>query len=306
MNKQLPNIAFIGLGNMGAPMALNLLKSGFTVSVFDLVQAAMDQLEQAGAKQATSAADAIKEADVVISMLPAGKHVESLYLGENGLINQLQAGTLVIDSSTIDALTSKAVANILVEKNIHFIDAPVSGGVGGATAGTLTFIVGGKEQDYVTALPILQAMGKNIFHAGGHGAGQVAKICNNMLLSVLMLGTSEALQMAIDNGLDPKVMSDIMLQSSGRNWTLELYNPCPDVMPNVPSSNDYQGGFMVDLMKKDLGLAMDTGLKSQSATPMGALAQSLYNIHSQQGNGQLDFSSIFNLFSKQYSKQEKQ
>jgi 3-hydroxyisobutyrate dehydrogenase len=299
MPNQLPKIAFIGLGNMGAPMAHNLLKAGFSVSVFDLVQAAMDNLEQAGATPANSASDVVQGADVVISMLPAGKHVESLYIGDNGLINQLKAGCLVIDSSTIDAATSKVVANELAKKSIHFIDAPVSGGVGGATAGTLTFIVGGREQDYATALPILQAMGKNIFHAGGHGAGQVAKICNNMLLSVLMLGTSEALQMAIDNGLDPKVMSDIMLQSSGRNWTLELYKPCPDVMPNVPSSNDYQGGFMVDLMKKDLGLAMDTGLKSQSATPMGALAQNLYSIHSQQGNGQLDFSSIFNLFSKQ-------
>lgn len=299
MQKKHPNIAFIGLGNMGAPMAHNLLKAGFTVSVFDLVQPAMDQLEQAGATQAKSAVEVVINADVVISMLPAGKHVESLYMGDNGLIKHIKNGALVIDSSTIDAATSKRVANTLDKKGIHFIDAPVSGGVGGATAGTLTFIVGGKEQDYATALPILQAMGKNIFHAGDHGAGQVAKICNNMLLSVLMLGTSEALQMAIDNGLDPKVMSDIMLQSSGRNWTLELYNPCPDVMPNVPSSKGYQGGFMVDLMKKDLGLAMDTGLKSQSATPMGALAQSLYSIHSQQGNGQLDFSSVFNLFSKQ-------
>jgi len=299
MHNQHPKIAFIGLGNMGAPMAHNLLQGGYSVAVFDLVQNAMDNLEKAGATQALSAADVVKGADVVISMLPAGKHVESLYLDKDGLINHLKAEALVIDSSTIDAATSKMVASKLAEKNIHFIDAPVSGGVGGATAGTLTFIVGGKALDYATALPILQAMGKNIFHAGDHGAGQVAKICNNMLLSVLMLGTSEALQMAIDNGLDPKVMSDIMLQSSGRNWTLELYNPCPDVMPNVPSSNDYQGGFMVDLMKKDLGLAMDTGLKSQSATPMGALAQSLYSIHSQQGNGQLDFSSIFNLFSKQ-------
>lgn len=299
MDKLQTKIAFIGLGNMGGPMAHNLLKAGFEVCVFDLVQAVMDNLEQAGAKQAQSASDAVQGANVVISMLPAGKHVESLYIGENGLINQLKAGTLVIDSSTIDASTSKLVARQLAEKNIRFIDAPVSGGVGGATAGTLTFIVGATEQDYSRALPILQVMGKNIFHAGEVGAGQVAKICNNMLLSVLMLGTSEALQMAIDNGLDPKVMSDIMLQSSGRNWTLELYNPCPDVMPNVPSSKNYQGGFMVDLMKKDLGLAMDTGLKSQSSTPMGALAQSLYNIHSQQGNGQLDFSSIFNLFSKQ-------
>jgi 3-hydroxyisobutyrate dehydrogenase len=298
MQKQLPKIAFIGLGNMGSPMALNLLKAGYAVCVFDLVQATMDNLEQAGAKSANSALEVIQDVDVVISMLPAGKHVESLYIAENGLVSHLKSGTLVIDSSTIDASTSQLVATKLAEKGIHCIDAPVSGGVSGAAAGTLTFIVGGKEQDYATALPILQTMGKNIFHAGDHGAGQIAKICNNMLLSVLMLGTCESLQMAIDNGLDPKVMSDIMLQSSGRNWTLELYNPCPDVMPNVPSSNDYQGGFMVDLMKKDLGLAMDTCIKSQSSTPMGALAQNLYSIHSMQGNGQLDFSSIFNLFSK--------
>ena len=292
-------IAFIGLGNMGGPMAHNLVKAGFSVCVFDLVQSTMDTLEQAGATQASSAIEAVRDADVVISMLPAGKHVEALYASEGGIDQHLKANSLVIDSSTIDAATAKKVAAHLSTQNIKFIDAPVSGGVGGATAGTLTFIVGGTVEDYAQALPILQAMGKNIFHAGEVGAGQVAKICNNMLLSVLMLGTSEALQMAIDNGLDPKVMSDIMLQSSGRNWTLELYNPCPNVMENVPSSNKYQGGFMVDLMKKDLGLAMDTGIKSQSSTPMGALAQSLYTIHSQQGNGQLDFSSIFNLFSKQ-------
>lgn len=299
MQKQSTKIAFIGLGNMGGPMAHNLVKAGFAVCVFDLVQSTMDALEKAGATQAKSAAEAVNDADIVISMLPAGKHVEALYASEGGIGQHLKANALVIDSSTIDAATAKKVAAHLAKQNIKFIDAPVSGGVGGATAGTLTFIVGGTSVDYAQALPILQVMGKNIFHAGDVGAGQVAKICNNMLLSVLMLGTSEALQMAIDNGLDPKVMSDIMLQSSGRNWTLELYNPCPDVMENVPSSNNYQGGFMVDLMKKDLGLAMDTGLKSSSSTPMGALAQSLYTIHSQQGNGQLDFSSIFNLFSKQ-------
>jgi 3-hydroxyisobutyrate dehydrogenase len=297
-----PNIAFIGLGNMGGPMAHNLLKTGHKVSVFDLLQSAVDGLAADGARAASSAVDAVQGADMVISMLPAGKHVEALYLGtdgvENGLEQHLAKGTLVIDSSTIDAGTSQKVAQQLAEKGIAFIDAPVSGGVGGATAGTLTFIVGGEKADYQRALPFLEAMGKNIFHAGGHGAGQIAKICNNMLLSVLMVGTSEALQMGIDNGLDPKVMSDIMLQSSGRNWTLELYNPCPDVLPNVPSSNNYQGGFMVDLMKKDLGLAMDTGLKSQSSTPMGALAQSLYAIHSMQGNGSRDFSSIFEMFSQ--------
>ncbi|MGS2719014.1 3-hydroxyisobutyrate dehydrogenase [Paraglaciecola aestuariivivens] len=299
MQQHTTQIAFIGLGNMGGPMAHNLVKAGYAVCVFDLVQEAMDKLEAAGATQAATANEAVKNADVVISMLPAGKHVDALYTSDTGIAKDLKANALVIDSSTIDTATAKHVAAALAKQGIEFIDAPVSGGVGGATAGTLTFIVGGSEQNYATALPILQAMGKNIFHAGEVGAGQVAKICNNMLLSVLMLGTSEALQMAIDNGLDPKVMSDIMLQSSGRNWTLELYNPCPNVMENVPSSNGYQGGFMVDLMKKDLGLAMDTGLKSHSSTPMGALAQSLYTIHSQQGNGQLDFSSIFNLFSKQ-------
>ncbi len=296
------NIAFIGLGNMGGPMAHNLVKAGYSVCVFDLVQDAMDKLEEAGAKQAATANEAVKGADIVISMLPAGKHVESLYSAETGVAAQLKTNALVIDSSTIDTGTAQRVAATLAAKGIQFIDAPVSGGVSGATAGTLTFIVGGTEQNYANALPVLQTMGKNIFHAGEVGAGQVAKICNNMLLSVLMLGTSEALQLAIDNGLDPKVMSDIMLQSSGRNWTLELYNPCPNVMDNVPSSNNYQGGFMVDLMKKDLGLAMDTGLKSQSSTPMGALAQSLYSIHSLQGNGKLDFSSIFNLFSQQENK----
>ena len=289
-------IGFIGLGNMGGPMAHNLLKAGHQVTVFDLVEDAVKELKNAGAHAADNANEVAHDADFVVSMLPAGRHVESLYLGEGGMHTVLQSNTLVIDSSTIDAATAKKVAGALSEKGIRFVDAPVSGGVGGAKAGTLTFIVGGSRDDFGAVKPVLEDMGKNIFHAGEQGAGQIAKICNNMLLSVLMVGTSEALQMAIDNGLDPKVMSDIMLQSSGRNWTLELYNPCPDVMENVPSSNDYQGGFMVDLMKKDLGLAMDTALKSHSSTPMGALAQSLYAIHSQQGNGGLDFSSIFQMF----------
>ena len=300
-----PKISFIGLGNMGAPMALNLLKAGMQVCVFDLMPQAVAKLVEQGASGAASVLEVVKDADVVISMLPAGKHVEALYLGSEqhgGLISVLAKNCLVIDSSTIDAATAQKVGKALATQGLRFIDAPVSGGVGGATAGTLTFIVGGEQQDYQDALPVLQLMGKNIFHAGALGAGQVAKICNNMLLSVLMVGTSEALQLAIDNGLDPKVVSDIMLQSSGRNWTLELYNPCPDVMPNVPSSKAYQGGFMVDLMKKDLGLAMDTAIKSQSTTPMGSLAQSLYAMHSLQGNGQLDFSSIFSMFSKHSNK----
>lgn len=291
------NIAFIGLGNMGGPMAINLVKAGHQVNVFDLSQAAIDEVVVVGGKQSQTTAEAVKDADFVISMLPAGKHVESVYLGENGLINHLSTNTLVIDSSTIDSATAQKVAKELGSKGIHFVDAPVSGGVGGAKAGTLTFIVGGEATDFDSAKLVLEAMGKNIFHAGAHGAGQVAKVCNNMLLAVLMAGTSEALQLGVDNGLDPKVLSEIMLQSSGRNWTLEVYNPCPGVMENVPSSNDYQGGFMVDLMAKDLGLAMDTCVKSQSATPMGSLARSLYAMHATQGNGKKDFSSIFETFS---------
>ncbi|ALO34370.1 3-hydroxyisobutyrate dehydrogenase [Colwellia sp. MT41] len=293
------NIAFIGLGNMGGPMAINLAKAGHQVCVFDLSADAVAHVVAAGASTKASAIACVQGAQFVISMLPAGKHVDAVYLAENtGLINHIEAGCLVIDSSTIDAATSCKVAKALATKDINFVDAPVSGGVGGAVAGTLSFMVGGSTEEFAQAEPILMAMGKNIFHAGVHGAGQIAKVCNNMLLSVLMVGTSEALQLGLANGLDPKVLSNIMSKSSGSNWTLDGYNPCPGVMDNVPASNDYQGGFMVDLMAKDLGLAMETSLASQSSTPMGALARSLYAMHAASGNGSKDFSSIFKLFNK--------
>lgn len=293
-------IAFIGLGNMGGPMAINLVKAGHQVCVFDLSATAVNLVVEQGATTATKASDCVDGADFIISMLPAGKHVDAVYLGEEtGLINYIAAGSIVIDSSTIDAETSQNVAKALAEKGIEFVDAPVSGGVGGAVAGTLSFMVGGSINEFEKVKPILSAMGKNIFHAGEHGAGQVAKVCNNMLLSVLMVGTSEALQLGLANGLDPKVLSNIMSKSSGSNWTLDVYNPCPDVMEGVPSSNDYQGGFMVDLMAKDLGLAMETALLSKSSTPMGALARSLYAMHAASGEGSKDFSSIFKLFNKE-------
>jgi len=288
-------VAFIGLGNMGGPMALNLQKAGFQVQAFDLSKDALAAVAAAGAVAADSARAAVQGADFVISMLPAGKHVIGLY---QDVRSEIKAGALVLDCSTIDAQSARQVGQLLADAGIAFIDAPVSGGVGGAKAGTLTFIVGGSAENFQRANDVLSAMGKNLFHAGEVGAGQIAKICNNMLLSVLMVGTSEALQLGVDNGLDPKVLSDIMLKSSGRNWTLELYNPCPDVLPNVPSSNNYQGGFMVDLMAKDLGLASECAQQSQSATPMGALARNLYVQHQRQGNGKLDFSSIFRFFSK--------
>jgi 3-hydroxyisobutyrate dehydrogenase len=291
-------VAFIGLGNMGGPMAINLVKAGHAVTAFDLSAAALEQVKAEGAAVTATAAEAVTGAEFVISMLPAGKHVIGLYLGEQGIAGNISKEALVIDCSTIDADSARKVGAGLAAQGIAFIDAPVSGGVGGAKAGTLTFIVGGDAAHFERAKTVLGNMGKNLFHAGAVGAGQVAKICNNMLLSILMVGTSEALQMGVDNGLDPKVLSDIMLKSSGRNWTLELYNPCPDVMPNVPSSNGYQGGFMVDLMAKDLGLALEAALQSQSSTPMGALARSLYVAHQRAGNGKLDFSSIFKLFEK--------
>lgn len=293
-NTAKPNIAFIGLGNMGAPMAENLLKAGYVLSVYDLSEEATARLQQAGASVADSPKAAASNAQVVISMLPAGKHVHSVYLGDdgdNGLLAELPKGTLVIDSSTIAAADARLVAKAASKLGIDFLDAPVSGGTGGAIAGSLTFIVGGSDDAFAKAEPILAVMGKNIFHAGDHGAGQVAKICNNMLLGILMAGTAEAINLGVKNGLDPKVLSDIMLQSSGRNWTLEVYNPYPQVMENVPSSNGYKGGFMSKLMQKDLNLAMQTAKDTDVETPMGAKATELYEAHALE-NGDKDFSSI--------------
>lgn len=293
-----PNIAFIGLGNMGAPMAENLLKAGYGLCVYDLSADATQRLQQAGASVADSPKAAAAHAQVVISMLPAGKHVRSVYLGDsdtdsvsNGLLSELPKGTLVIDSSTIAAADARDVAVAATALGIEFLDAPVSGGTGGAIAGSLTFIVGGSAAAFATAEPILAVMGKNIFHAGEHGAGQVAKICNNMLLGILMAGTAEAINLGVKSGLDPKVLSDIMLQSSGRNWTLEVYNPYPQVMENVPSSNAYQGGFMSKLMQKDLNLALQTAQNANVDTPMGAKAAELYQAHTVE-HGDKDFSSI--------------
>ncbi|MBB1407603.1 3-hydroxyisobutyrate dehydrogenase [Pseudoalteromonas sp. SG44-17] len=293
------SIGFIGLGNMGGPMAANLVKAGHQVKVFDLNRTVVNLLAENGAIAADDAKHCATDVDVLISMLPASKHVKSLYLGDTGLVHILAKSTLVIDCSTIDAASARDVGAELSEHGIDFVDAPVSGGVAGATAGTLTFIVGGGDEQFAKAQPVLADMGKNIFHAGDIGAGQVAKICNNMLLSILMAGTSEAIQMGINNGLEAKVLSDIMTASSGRNWTLELYNPCPGVMDTAPASNDYKPGFMVDLMAKDLGLAMEAAQQSNSVTPMGSMAKNLYTMLQHQGAGSEDFSAIFKLFSKE-------
>lgn len=292
------SIAFIGLGNMGAPMALNLVKAGHALTVFDLSPNAVRQLTDAGARAAGSAADAVKGAEIVITMLPASKHVEGVYL-EQDLLGQIGAGTLVIDCSTIAPDSARKVAQAAQARGLEMIDAPVSGGTGGAAAGTLTFIVGGPQTALERARPVLEKMGKNIFHAGDAGAGQVAKICNNMLLGILMAGTAEALALGVANGLDPKVLSDIVAKSSGRNWATELYNPWPGVMEHAPASKGYAGGFGVDLMLKDLGLAAESALSSRSAIPLGELARNLYSLHSNGGSGGLDFSSIVNLYASE-------
>lgn len=286
------NVAFIGLGNMGGPMAVNLVEAGHDVTVFDLSQAALDQLQEAGASVAASAAEAATGVDYVISMLPAGKHVAGTYLGDGGLLAQLDDSTTILDCSTIDAATARKVGEVAAELGIGFMDSPVSGGVAAAAAGTLAFMCGGSAETFEKARLVLQDMGKNIFHAGPAGAGQVAKGCNNMLLAVHMIGTCEALEMGARNGLDPSVLSEIMLASSGRNWSLEVYNPYPGVMETAPASNDYQPGFMVDLMLKDLGLALEIAEQSDFDNPMGRLARELYSQHQAAGNGARDFSSI--------------
>lgn len=293
-------IGFIGLGNMGGPMAINLVKGGHSVKAFDLSDEAIQRVVSEGGSAAASAKEAVLDADFVVSMLPAGKHVQGLFVtGDDPLFEYVKDGALIIDSSTIDAATARQVADAAQARDISFIDAPVSGGVGGAVAGTLAFMVGASDAEFAKAKPILDCMGKNIFHAGAHGAGQVAKACNNMLLAILMTGTSEALNMGMKNGLDPAVLSEIMKQSSGNNWALQVYNPVPGVMDGVPSSNDYQGGFQVDLMFKDLGLAMEMSQQSASPVPMGSQARALFNLHKVNGNGGLDFSSVLKLYQDQ-------
>lgn len=289
-------IGFLGVGHMGAPMVANLVKAGHEVHAFDLVPDLLAAVEKEGASAANSAADAVSDAGVVISMLPSASAVRDLYLGDDAILSRIPSQALIIDCSTIDADTSREVAAAADVAGRTMIDAPVSGGVGGARAGTLTFICGGPQAAVDQARPVLECMGAHAFRAGDSGAGQLAKICNNMLLAVHMIGTAEALQMGVDHGLDPAVLSEIMQASSGDNWSLDKYNPWPGVMEQVPASRDYQGGFAVKLMNKDLGLALQAGQITQSATPMGNLAKSLYAAHGNHGHGDLDFSSIQRFF----------
>ena len=296
-------IGFVGLGNMGGPMVANLVKAGHQVVAFDLVEAALAKAKQGGAAAATSAADAANGVDFFISMLPASRHVEGLYLTADSsgqcLLDRIVKTTLVVDCSTISPQSARKVADAAKGRGIAMLDAPVSGGTAGAEKGTLTFIVGGDGAELERARPILDKMGANVFHAGANGAGQVAKICNNMLLAIHMTGTAEALALGVANGLDPAVLSEIMKRSSGGNWSLNVYNPYPGVMDGVPASRGYSGGFLVDLMIKDLGLAIDAAEGTEMAIPMGTLARNLYRLlKNQHAAGALDFSSIQKLYEK--------
>jgi 3-hydroxyisobutyrate dehydrogenase len=286
-------IAFIGLGNMGRFMARNLVRGGHTVIGHDVAAAALQELAQQGGRPASSVAECVHGADVVLTMLPAGRHVREVYTSADGVLAHCQAGALLVDSSTIDPATAREVAAQARERGAAMLDAPVSGGTGGAEAGTLTFMVGGAAEDLERARPVLQLMGKAIYHAGPSGAGQVVKMCNNMLLGIQMAGTCEALRLGIAHGLDPARLSEIMGKSSGRNWALEVYNPCPGIMPAAPASRGYTGGFSTELMLKDISLAIDAAVGSGVPTPLGAVARQIYREHKERGHGQLDFSSVF-------------
>lgn len=292
------NIGFIGLGNMGGPMALNLLKAGHQLTVFDLVPASVQVLIDAGAHAVHSpAAVARSDAELIITMLPAARHVKAVYLGEDGLLAHVTRGVRLIDSSTIDPMTAREVAAAATKQGNPMLDAPVSGGTAGAAAGTLTFMVGGSEADFAQAQPVLAAMGKNIVHCGASGNGQVAKVANNMLLGISMIGVAEAMNLGVALGMDAKVLAGVINTSSGRCWSSDTYNPFPGVLENVPAARGYSGGFGANLMLKDLGLATEAARQVQQPVMLGALAQQLYQTFSAEGHGDLDFSAIIQLYS---------
>jgi 3-hydroxyisobutyrate dehydrogenase len=291
-------IGFIGLGQMGGPMARNLLKAGHSLVVFDVVQRHVDALTALGAAAAATAKLAAAPAELVISMLPSSPHVKAVYLGEDGVLAGVAGGIPLIDSSTIDPHTAREVASIAAQRGNAMADAPVSGGTGGAAAGSLTFMVGATLRLFEQIKPILAAMGKNIVHCGDSGTGQVAKICNNLLLGISMIGVAEAMSLGVALGIDPKVLTGIINTSSGRCWSSDTYNPYPGVMDDVPAARGYSGGFAADLMLKDLGLAADAARQAQQPVVLGAMAHQLYQLWSAQGAGSQDFSAIINLFKK--------
>ena len=285
-------IAFIGLGNMGLPRAQNLIKAGHQVEGVDLNPASIEKLKAAGDTSVEFAKVAASRADVVITMLPAGKHVRDVYLGAGGIVENANAGTLLIDCSTIDVETAREVASAAEARGLLMLDAPVSGGVGGAAAGTLTFMVGGSTQAFTRAQSILEKMGKTIVHAGGAGNGQAAKICNNMILGISMIAVSEAFVLAEKLGLDHQKLFDISSKSSGQCWSMTSYCPVPGPVPASPANRDYQAGFTAAMMLKDLKLAQEAAKASGVVTPLGADAERIYSSYAASGEAGRDFSGI--------------
>ncbi len=285
-------IGFIGLGNMGLPMAQNLIKAGHQLEGVDVNPAAVEKLKAAGGVGVEMAAVAAARADVVITMLPSGKEVREIYLGAGGIVESTNEGTLLIDCSTIDVETARAVAAAAQAKGLMMLDAPVSGGVGGATAGTLTFMVGGSAQAFTRAQSILEKMGKTIVHAGGAGNGQAAKICNNMILGISMIAVSEAFVLAEKLGLEHQKLFDIASKSSGQCWAMTTYCPVPGPVPTSPANRDYQAGFTAAMMLKDLKLSQDAAKASGARTSFGADAARFYSDYVKSGEAGRDFSGI--------------
>tara|TARA_B100001093_G_scaffold467556_1_gene486855 strand:+ start:75 stop:956 length:882 start_codon:yes stop_codon:yes gene_type:complete len=284
-------VGFIGLGNMGLPMASNLLKAGIEINAFDLSTDALRKAEDLGMITKTSVIEVLEDIDALITMLPNNVAVENIFLKEN-LLGEINKNVIIIESSTISPQVSKNVSKKAADMDIAMLDAPVSGGVKGAELGTLTFIVGGNDDHLKKATPLFEIMGDKTFYAGRSGSGQIAKLCNNMLLAIHMCGTAETIAMGVNSGLDPTILSEIMKNSSGGNWSLEKYNPFPGVMKEVPASNDYSGGFLNSLMLKDLNLAEELATQSESNTPLGKLAKEIYEELNNQGFENLDFSSV--------------
>ena len=288
-------IAFIGLGNMGSPMAKNLIKAGHDVAGFDLSEKAVIDLCALGATGAVSIADAVSGADVVVTMLPNGAIVKAAYNGEDGILASAASGALLIDSSTISVDDAREVSASAKSAGFDMLDAPVSGGVAGADAGTLAFMVGGSKEAFARAEPILEPMAGKIVHTGGAGNGQAAKVCNNMLLAISMIGTAEAYNLGRKLGLDDQVFFDVAANASGQSWSLTSYCPVPGPVPASPANNDYKPGFAASLMWKDLGLAADAIKATGVDSPLGALSEKLYAAMNKEGHGDVDFSGIIKM-----------
>ena len=285
-------IGFIGLGNMGLPMAKNLVSAGHDVTGFDLNEAALAELVGAGGTRAASASEAVADATIVVTALPAARHVKGIYCGQGGILDAAPKGTVFIDCSTIDTDSAREVIAEAGERGQMMIDSPMSGGVGGATAGTLTFMVGGTDQAFQAAQPALTAMGKNILHAGGPGAGAAAKICNNMMLAIQMIAVAEGFSLAEKLGLDAQKLYDISSTATARCWSLNDYCPVPGPVPTSPANRDYQPGFAAALMLKDLRIAMEAAQSAGAVTPMGAQATQIYGMMDMAGQADLDFSGV--------------